>query len=52
MADLTTGAHAPPLPETLRLKLVYRKIDQATAFCCWKSVMMVLSFGMTFVFTC
>ena len=31
MADLKTGADAPDLPETLRLKIVYRPIDDLAA---------------------
>ncbi len=32
MADLKTGAEAPDLPETLRLKIVYRPIDDLTPY--------------------
>ncbi len=32
MADLKTGADAPTLPETLRLKIVYRPIDDLTPY--------------------
>ena len=32
MADLKTGAEAPDLPETLRLKIIYRPIDDLTPY--------------------